>query len=240
LTASYSASGYTASPQGGGYGGLGIVIPLYVYPNWVWQSVINYHAEYPSVRMMVVINPSGGPGYYDPTFASWVSTMQSDGITVLGYVSTGYTSDPLSQVDAQINDYVGWYGLHGIFVDDMENVPGYEWYYQDVASYAASDGVSYILGNPGTSVASSYVGILTYVGIYENSGVPSISLLGGYTMGDPASGFSFIAYYAGLPSQSYFDSVAQYVSWVYVTDNDNSWTSLPSYMSQEMAELAAV
>jgi hypothetical protein len=218
---------------------MGIVIPLYTYPNSVWQQVISYHEEYPSVPMLVVINPSGGPGSYDSTIASWVSTFQSDGITVLGYVSTGYTSFPLSQVESQINDYVGWYGIHGIFIDDMENVPGYEWYYSDVTSYASSDGVSFILGNPGTSVTSSYVGIFTNIGTYENSGLPSVSLIASYTMGYPASGFSFIAYNAGLPSQSYFDSMAQYVSYVYVTDQPNAWTTLPSYMSAEMSEIAS-
>ena len=59
-------------------------------------------------------------------------------------------------------------------------------------------------------------------------------------MGDPASGFSFIAYNAPLQSQAYYNSMAQYVSWVYPTNNPNTWTSLPSYFSQEMTELAAV
>ena len=238
LTASYGGS--APMPQAlSASSGLGIVIPLYAYPNSVWQSVINYHEEYPSVPMKVVINPSGGPGSYDSTIASWVSTLQGDGITVLGYVSTGYTLFPLSQVESQINDYVSWYNIHGIFIDDMENVPGYEWYYADVYSYAASDGVSFVLGNPGTSVSSGYIGLFTNIGTYENSGAPSLSLIASYTYGLPPSGWSFIAYNAGLPSQSYFDSMARYVSWVYVTDQPNSWTSLPSYMSQEMAEIAA-
>lgn len=243
LMVSYSTPDSTGPvpPQGitGGSSGLGIVIPLYVYPNSVWQSVVNYHEEYPSVPMLVVINPSGGPGSYDPTFASWVSTLQGDGITVLGYVSTEYTAAPISQVESEIYDYASWYGVHGLFIDDMENVPGYEWYYEDVASYAASVGISFIMGNPGTSVSTTYVGIFTDIGTYENSGAPSVALIQSYTYGLSASGWSFIAYNAALPSQSYFDSMAQYVSWVYVTDQTNSWTSLPSYMAQEMAELAA-
>jgi hypothetical protein len=236
LTAVFSVGG--GGGGGGSSGGLGIVIPLYTYPNYVWQQVINYHQQYPSVPMRVVINPAGGPGWYDSTIASWVSTLQSNGITVLGYVATGYTYDPLSQVETQISDYVSWYGIHWIFLDEMQNVYGYEWYYSTVSNYAHANG-AYVMGNPGTSVTTSYIGIFDNIGTYENSGLPSVSLIQSYTMGYAASGFSFIAYNSWLPSQSYFNTMHQYVSWVYVTDNANTWATLPSYMSQEMAEIAA-
>ena len=83
LTASYSTGGSTAVSAAAvaaapsySSGGLGVVIPLYTYPNYVWQQVISYHQQYPSVPMTVVINPSGGPGSYDSTIASWVSTFR--------------------------------------------------------------------------------------------------------------------------------------------------------------------
>jgi len=95
------------------------------------------------------------------------------------------------------------------------------------------------MGNPGTSVTSSYLGIFNNISTYENPSLPSVSTIRSYTMGQPASEFAFIAYSTSLPSQSYFDSIAQYVSWIYVMDSGPSWTSLPSYMSQEMAEIAA-
>ena len=188
--------------------------------------------------MRVVINPAGGPGCYDSTIASWVSALQSNGITVMGYVATGYTYDPLWQVQTQISDYLNWYGIHWVFLDEMQNVYGYEWYYQAVANYAHSNGV-YVWGNPGTSVTTTYIGIFDNIGTYENSGLPSVSLIQSYTMGYGASGFSFISYNAWIPSQWYFTTMHQYVSWVYVTDNANVWATLPSYMSQLMAEIAA-
>ena len=154
---------------------LGIIIPMYGNVTSVWQSVINYHQEFPSVPMMMVINPYDGPGKeYNSTFASWVSTLQGDGIPVLGYVSTGYTALPLSQVEAQVSDYVSWYGIHSIFLDDVENVHGYEAYYTSLSEYAHSNGVTYVLGNPGTNVTTSYIGIFDNIGTYENSGAPSV------------------------------------------------------------------
>jgi hypothetical protein len=230
LTANY-AIGHTK---------LGIIIPLYGNVTSTWQSVINYHEQFPSVPMMMVINPYNGPGYaYNSTLASWVSTIQGDGIPVLGYITTAYTALPLSTVEAQVADYVAWYGIHGIFIDDVENVHGYEQYYTTLSNYVHANGISYVLGNPGTNVTTSYIGIFNNIGTYENSGAPAVSLIQTYTMGYPANGFSFIAYNAPLQSQSYYDSMAQYVAWVYLTDNPNSWTSLPSYISQEMTELAA-
>ena len=236
-----SGSGATNSnpPVGGGSGSLGIVIPLYAYPDSVWQSVINYHEEYPSVPMMVVVNPSDGAGSYDSTFASWISTMQGDGITVLGYVDTGYTSYPLSESNRRYRICQLVRHAHDIRRRHGERAWVRVLPYSSLASYAYSNGINFILGNPGTSVTSSYIGIFSNIGTYESPGAPSVTLIQSYTMGYPASGFSFIAYDAGLPSQSYFDSMAQYVSWIYVTDNGASWTNLPSYMSSEMAEIAA-
>jgi Spherulation-specific family 4 len=220
---------------------LGIIIPMYGNVTSVWQSVINYHEEFPTVPMMMVINPYDGPGKeYNSTFASWVSTLQGDGIPVLGYVTTAYTALPLSGVEAQVSDYVSWYGIHSIFIDDVENVHGYEAYYTSLSEYAHSNGITYVLGNPGTNVTTSYIGIFDNIGTYENSGAPSVSLIQAYTRGGPASGYSFIAYNAPLQSQAYYDAMAQYVSWVYITNNPNAWTTLPSYFTQEMTELAAI
>lgn len=235
LTATYTTGTTTMTKSN-----LGIIIPLYGNVTSTWQSVINYHKQFASVPMMMVINPHDGPGLaYNSTLNSWVSMLQSDGIPVLGYVTTAYTALPLSQVETQVNDYVSWYGIHSIFIDDVENVHGYEQYYTTLSNYAHSNGISFVLGNPGTNVTASYIGIFDNIGTYENSGAPAVSLIQRYTMGLPAIGFSFIAYNAPLQSQAYYDAMAQYVSWVYLTDNPNTWTSLPSYISQEMTELAA-
>ena len=74
----------------------------------------------------------------------------------------------------------------------MSNVATYESYYATLNSYVKSDGMTYTMGNPGTSVPDGYIGILNSLVIDENSGYPSLSFI--TYPGYPASDFSFIAY----------------------------------------------
>jgi hypothetical protein len=242
MTAIYNMSASTSVSAAfvSGRSKIGLIIPLYVYPNSVWQDLINWHTQYPTVPIRMIVNPHDGPSYYDSYLGSWITKEQSAGITPLGYVNTGYTAVSISEVETQIAEYANWYGIHGVFLDEMWNVPGQESYYSTITSYAHSIGVSIVVGNPGTSVSSGYINTVDNIGLYENSGLPSIGLIQAYNSGYPASTFSFITYNDGpLPSQDYFNTMSQYVSWISVTDYSQAYVFLPSYIGQELAELAA-
>src|SRR5487761_1491217 len=114
----------------------GVIVPLYPYLGPMWQDLLQAKQAHPSVPVIAVINPSNGPGsYQDPNILQGVSALQAAGITVVGYIYTQYASRSLSSIESDVNAYKNFYGLSGVFFDQMSNVPGYEWYYSTLTSY---------------------------------------------------------------------------------------------------------
>src|SRR5882762_6634510 len=139
----------------------GVVVPLYIYPDSTWTTIALTAKANPNVPIIAIINPNNGPGSSsDPTYLAAVQNLQSSGVTVLGYVATGYGNNAISSEESQINKYHSWYNIDGIFFDEMSNTAGYESYYSTLNSFVKSNGMTYTMGNPGTSVPSSYIGIL--------------------------------------------------------------------------------
>src|SRR5579872_5995808 len=182
----------------------GIIVPLYSYPGASWQSLAQIKENYPSVPVIAVVNPSDGPGSYDSNYAWGIQELQSSGITVIGYVPTDYGNIPTWQAEQQISEYKQYYGVSGIFFDQMSNVQGYEGYYSSLSSYTSSLGMWLTVGNPGASVPSSFIGTVGVIVAYENSGLPSSSFLSGLAY--DRSAFSIISYGDSWLDQSYIQA----------------------------------
>jgi len=218
----------------------GVIVPLYSNPGSLWNQVIQAKNAHPSVPIIAVINPSDGPGpSIDSSYVTGIQQLQSAGIIVLGYVATGYGSHNISSLESQINSYANWYHVNGIMFDEMANTPGFETFYSNLSSYTKSHGMTLTVGNPGTDTLPSYVGTVDNMCIYENPGLPSISVLGGWHTNYQKSNWSMIAFGVGLPSQSYITSVANNVSYVYITNDNlpNPYDTIPSYIGNEVAML---
>src|SRR5713226_9641864 len=159
----------------------GVIVPLYSYPGSYWTQVIQAKNAHPSVPIIAIINPNNGPGSsIDSTYTNSIQQLQSAGITVLGYVYTGYGSRSTSSAEADINTYNSWYHINGIFFDEMSNVSGNENYYSTLSSYVKSHGMTMTVGNPGTDTLSSYIGTVDNLVIYENPGLPTTPDLGSW------------------------------------------------------------
>ena len=114
-------------------------------------------------------------------------------------------------------------------------------YYTSLASYVKSLGLGLTMGNPGTTVSTTLVGVFSNLCIYENPGMPQTSQINGYTSYGK-QGFSYIAYGVGsMPSQSTVQSSANYVAYLYITNlsGSNPYDGLPSYISSEAAMLSS-
>jgi hypothetical protein len=219
----------------------GVIIPLYSYPGSAWNGILQARAAYPSVPIVAVVNPGSGPGGApDQNYLSWISKLESAGVTVIGYVYTSYAARSLSSVEADMSTYQRWYHVDGIFFDQMSNLPVEQSYYATLGTYAKSLGFSFTVGNPGTGVPSSYVGTLNCILIYENSGAPSLSRLATVTMGLGKSNFAFAAYASALTS-SYVSSASAYVGFMYLTNGvmPSPYSSLPSYFLTLESDLNA-
>src|SRR3989475_5075300 len=220
----------------------GIVIPLYTYPtDGSWAATLQARNAHPNVPIIAVINPSDGPGgSSDSNYVQGVKNFQAAGIIVLGYVATGYASQLISSLESQIISYKTWYSVNGIFFDEMTSVPGNENYYSTLNTYVKSLGMTMTMGNPGTSVPSSYIGILDSLCIFEQGGLPTLSYLSSYS-GHPKSNLAYIGLSVSSLDTSFEVSSSNYVQWIYITDagGGNPYNVLPSYFMNEVAALDA-
>jgi hypothetical protein len=220
----------------------GVIIPLYSYPGSGWNAIIQQKLAHPSVSITVIVNPASGPGgSADPNYATWINSLRSAGINVLGYVYTSYAARSASSVMADISAYKTWYAVNGIFLDEMSNVVGHESYYSALTGYVHSLGLATVVGNAGATVPASFIGTVDVIVIYENAGIPSASALGSPTMGLTKSGFATMSYGVSSLTSSSVSAVAAYAGYIYITDGvmPNPYSSLPSYFATLVSDLKA-
>jgi hypothetical protein len=213
---------------------------LYAYPGPTWISLLGIKAANPSLPIVAVINPSNGPGSWsDPNYLSWIRTLQGAGITVLGYVYTVYGERSIASVESDIANYRNWYGLSGIYIDQMANWAGLEWYYSTLTSYGRSLGMWLTIGNPGADVLPSYIGTVDCLVIFENHGEPSLSFLGGWHTGYGKNNFAVIGYGVDWLDSWFLQSSSSYLQYIYLTDENmpNPYLWLSSYVDGLAATL---
>lgn len=102
------------------------LVPAYFYPTW-WQGSpwddLNQAAS--QIPIEAIMNPASGPGPdLNPDYLQAVTGLQAAGGKVIGYVPTGYGSRPIQEVICEIQAYLVWYDVDGIFLDEMGNELG--------------------------------------------------------------------------------------------------------------------
>ena len=225
--------------------GTGILVPLYVDPDSTWYKLIEEKHEHHNVPIIAVINPSNGPGTaINQRYAGGVRQLQHSGIIVLGYVYTNYGIRNATDIESEINSYKDWYGVNGIFFDEMANVEGKESYYANLTKYVKTHDMSMTIGNPGTDTLPSYVGTVDNLVLYENQNLPPVSLFGGWHENFTKNNFSFVSY--GVESMNSQDVLllAKHVGYLYVTERglDNPWDALSGYFDKlvEMLKMSEI
>lgn len=210
----------------------GILVPLYRHPDSTWDDLIQVKRIHPSVPIIAIVNPDNGPGFWDPAYVLGVKKLQSAGIPSLGYVYTSYGARNSSEITADIGAYKNWYGVNGIFFDEMAHVSGKEDYYLHLSNYAKSLGLNFTVGNPGKDTSPSYLGTVDNVVIYENSGLPSIELLTGWHTKYSKYNFSILSYGVDNLDAKFVQTASNHVGLIYITDKTlpNPWYSLASYL----------
>ena len=221
----------------------GIMVPLFSYHGPTWSQLIRWHQMYPTVPMVAVVNPVLGPGSFrDPSFELGIQSLQNAGIPVLGYVATHYAHVSLQSLEATITNYRNWYHVDGTVLDQMNNTYE-EGYYSAITNFDRSLGMTMTVGNPGTEVPSTYVGIVDMNVIYESPGVPSLTFIGGWHASYPKSNWVITAYGVQSLDVNWVIGASQYVGYLYITDGvwpDPYTNQLPSYMSTLLSTLATV
>jgi hypothetical protein len=149
----------------------------------------------PTVDVVVVNGPaSAAPAPFDPATATTIRDLRRAGVTVLGYVDSGYlgrtgmtttranagsteVADWVTQIRGDVADWYdvyGWYGLGGVFIDQTLSSCGDDDAYVDAYRDALYDarrgnrGASVVL-NPGTGADECYADVADVLVVFENT-----------------------------------------------------------------------
>lgn len=227
--------------SGGGNAGTGLLVPLYGQsglPNGEWDQLIQAKASYPEIPIVAIVNAANGSGSAkNDSYAMAIQRVQAAHILVLGYVFTSLAQRPLAEVKQDIANYKDWYGVDGVYLDQMATVAGNESYYANATKYAKSLGMVMTMGNPGTYIARSYLGTVDTLVIYERPQLPNLAYLQSWTKsGAGKSNFAFIAFDVPDFNQTYAKAAATSVGLMFMTDAKNYFV-MPTYLSNELALL---
>jgi hypothetical protein len=226
-------------------GALGVLVPAYFYPaqGSAWDS-LNRAAQ--RVPLIAIMNPNNGPTTAPiADYSRAVTALRNAGGLVIGYVYSSYTARPVAQVKADIDRYLSFYTIDGIFVDEMTNDPdaAHLAYYAELYSYIKSNRPSYlVVGNPGTKTLADYLLRPTadLLVTFENNTGYAQYVPDPWTQTRPATAFSHLCYAtaAAETMTNYVDLAARRnAGYIYVTDDSgsNPWDRLPSYWETEVA-----
>jgi hypothetical protein len=225
-----------------------ILTPSYFHPRpsgSEWDTLIADAPTPGKASRILIVNPNSGPGASaNADFRSMVEKVHRTGQKVYGYVPTGYGARPMSSVQKQVAEYVSWYGVDGIFVDEVsEKAALVKPYYQPLATFITSQikGGGVML-NHGTYPDASYADIkvpetsslqlVVFEHDYHAFTAPSFHVPS-WTHEHPARMFVGIVY---ATSQRHLPAALRLlaernIGSVYVTDKDlpNPYSALPSY-----------
>lgn len=201
--------------------GHGLIIPVYGY-DADWSAIEKAKSDNSGDSVLAVISPSDGPG--DGRDSHWINVvneLQDAGVKVLGYVDTHYTDDSKSSIKSQIDDYYNWYGVDGVFLDEVstDNVG----YYKSLYDHGGDRGL--VILNPGTSVPHSYSGAGDVIIASENYDFPSKVT----TNGIDSSKLGVLEH-SGSPSHSEFARMRDQVGYVYGAPD---WTDVAPNLSDQ-------
>lgn len=240
-----------ATTTGDAYAALEIVVPAYFYPSpgSPWGPMT---AAADDVPITAIMNPGNGPGNAkDDNYVAAVNAFRAAGGRVIGYVYSSYGARPLGQVTADIDRYRSWYGIDGIFVDEMSNTGPAERlnYYKSIYDHVKSvDSEWEVMGNPGTHTIEQYATWPTAdrFMVFENVG----AAYPGYAPSEWNADYDNEKFVhlvhteaSATNMQAYLDlAVSRNTGGIYVTHDvmNNPWDVLPSYWQAEVAAVAEI
>jgi hypothetical protein len=214
-------------------------IPAYFYPGSLWTQAIS---GAPIVDVMIM-NPASGPGTsQNSDYVTAVNNAEAAGIKVIGYVHTSYGARPMSEVLSEVDLYKQWYGVSGIFLDEVSSSAANLPYYQNVSDYIRSTNGTYVALNPGTVPDQGYISIGDTTVIFEGTyNTYKTWTPPSWVFSYPASKFTHLVY-ATSSSKNMKDAILtksknRNAGYVYVTNDvlPNPWDTLPSYWSTELS-----
>lgn len=216
-----------------------MAIPSYFYPGALWNKA----SKAAGTVEIMVMNPDSGVGAaINPDYVAAVRRAQAAGILVIGYVYTSYGRRPAADVLTEIATYLDWYGVNGIFLDEVNSSAARVPYYQQFADFVHATGSLMVL-NPGVYPDEALMAAGDVVLVFEGSfdEYRTLQVPAWVWNHDPGK-FWHVVYEASSATRMRSAlrwSQQRNVGYVYVTNDvlDNPYDSLPSYFAREIDEL---
>jgi hypothetical protein len=214
------------------------LIPAYLAPHEL--AALARGASRPR---MVIVNPDSGPGAdSSPAYLGAVRTLQRSAVRVLGYVPTGYASRPLAAVLADVDRYLMWYRVDGIFFDEAASGADQLDYYRALARAARAGGGRLVVLNPGVPPAPGYFTVADVVVTFEGTHAAYAEALAATPDWLRREGRERIAHlvYGATRAQALGALAHSTAGYLYATSGamPNPWRTLPSYLDDEVKALA--
>ncbi|HWH02015.1 MAG TPA: spherulation-specific family 4 protein, partial [Pilimelia sp.] len=180
----------------GGYRGQRLAVPAYWGPDQRGKPIFDdLAAAGPRLGLVVLNGPASGPPTpFDPATAAQIRRFYHQGVTVLGYVDTGYlgrTGHTTTRVNGGSTELADWraqaardsetwfalygeYGLDGVFLDQTVSSCGADDVYVDTY-HALADGLrrtvpdAFVALNPGTHAEECYAEVADALVLFENT-----------------------------------------------------------------------
>jgi MYXO-CTERM domain-containing protein len=238
-----------------------LLVPAYFYPSFdpalsQWDEMTAAAAA--GAKITAIVNPNNGPGSaVNSDYTRAINDFRAAGGKVLGYVYTCYgnnTCNPAlpaarttADVLADAQKYQTWYGVDGIFLDEMSNLDAALPFYTTVAQgLRAAQPTGQIVGNPGTSTPASYLNVADTIVTFERgtgsyagtSTEPWMTTAAPNRQAHLHYGVGTEAAMRDLLQQA----VARNAGYVYISNDvlPNPWDQLPSYWQAEVAAVASI
>jgi Spherulation-specific family 4 len=238
---------------------LRVLLPLYIYPNWydkdkyLWKQVIKAAAK---VQIFAIINPSNGPDHAPPNsdYQQGIKDLHQVGVKVIGYVPSNYGKRDFQAIKTDIDLYLKYFNVDGIFIDEATSTKDKFNYYQQLYQYiksAQQQGIGAtvprtVIINPGVDVDPIYfsqpvadvtVIFENYQKIWKNYQPPA------YTNHYSAQHFAALIHTTAnskLMKSSLDRAIKHNFGYIYITSDsteppgNNPWDSLPDYWQSEV------
>ncbi len=238
---------------------MGVLVPVYGYPTVKSSGVVSPNPQWTgvaalaaSVPTVAIINPNNGPVACSSTatvalFQSGIASLQKAGVTVLGYIATGYGNVAASTVTQQLQTYADCYGVDGVFFDEVPTASSAAAYYAAIAQSARqiirppSGKTARVAINPGAYPALPVAQTADITVVHESADLNTPAAPASLASYPPAK-FAYLAYnVSGYDAPTLQTLFNQGVGYVYLTDKSGDpWVALSSQYPQLVQGVAQI